>query len=99
MYSQPENNSSHLQCGFSVSSKKFKRAVDRNRIKRLMREAYRLQKSSLQHDLEENGRYLVVFMIYTGNEIPSYDYIFEKTGTAIIRLEKIIQEKNSKKTG
>src|ERR1043166_5363776 len=41
-------SASNLQFGAAVSAKNFKRAVDRNRIKRLTREAYRLQKNQLQ---------------------------------------------------
>jgi ribonuclease P protein component len=96
IYMQPENNRSHLQSAFSVSSKKFKKAVDRNRIKRLMREAYRLQKFSLQDELEKKGRYLAVFIIYTGNEIPAYDFISEKMAAILLRLGEIIQESTSK---
>jgi ribonuclease P protein component len=95
IYIQPENNRSHLQSAFSVSSKNFKKAVDRNRIKRLMKEAYRVQKFSLQNGLEESGKYIALFIIYTGNELPVYDNISEKMATALHRLEKIIQEISS----
>ena len=61
-----------------------------------MREAYRLQKFSLQNELEESGKYLAVFIIYTGNELPVYDNISEKMATALQRLEKIIQGISSK---
>jgi ribonuclease P protein component len=81
-----------LQTGFTVSSKNFKKAVDRNRIKRLMREAYRLQKSPLQDHLKEKGKKLAVFFIYVGNEIPSYSFISERTGKAIKHLIRIINE-------
>ena len=81
-----------MQAAFSVSSKNFKKAVDRNRIKRLMRETYRLQKFVLQSKLEENGHYLAIFIIYTGNPLPEFENIFEKMTTALHHLEKIISE-------
>jgi len=86
---QPGNNFSHLQAAFSVSSKNFKKAVQRNRIKRMMREAYRLQKQLLQKHLEENQKNLVVFIIYNGNTLPEFENIFEKMGLALQQLLKI----------
>ena len=72
----------------SVSTRHFKKAVDRNRIKRLMRESYRLQKNNLQTVLEEKHLNLAVFFIYTGKELPEYTLIFEKIGGAIKKIEK-----------
>ncbi len=53
-----------------VSGKNFKRSVDRNRIKRLIREAYRLQKLPLQEKIKEKKIRLSVFFNYTGKELP-----------------------------
>lgn len=88
IYLETENHLFPLQAGFSVSKRHFKNAVDRNRIKRLMRECYRLQKNSLKIELEENHKSLVLFFIYTGNELPKYDLVFEKIGSALGRLEE-----------
>jgi ribonuclease P protein component len=94
MYLETENQVSPLQAGFTVSTRHFKRAVDRNRIKRLMRESYRLQKNNLLNELQETRKSLAVFFIYTGNELPEYKDVFEKTGSALQRLEKIIAGEN-----
>ena len=87
-----DNSTAPLQTGFAVSSKHFKKAVDRNRIKRLMREAYRLQKNELQGQLKQQQKQLAVFFIYVGNELPEYQLIFDKTGNVLKRLIKIISE-------
>jgi ribonuclease P protein component len=75
-----------LQAGFGASSRNFKKAVDRNRIKRLSREAYRLQKQPLLDRLKEKGLSLAVFFIYTGKELPDYRTVTEKIGVALQKL-------------
>ena len=84
-----------LQFGAGAGTKNFKKAVDRNRIKRLTREAWRLQKSGLQEILMNNKTQLVVFFIYTAKELPEYNLVYEKTGAVINKLIKIINEKNA----
>lgn len=91
-FTTDEKHAGGVQAGFSVSSKFFKNATDRNRIKRLLREGYRLQKNELLDAVLKNNLRLAVFFIYTGNELPEYDLIAEKTGSALKRLLKITNE-------
>ena len=73
----------NFQVAFSVPKKKFKRAVDRNRIKRLMREAFRLQ----QYNLPANEK-LVMMWIYTGKDLPDYQQVYSSIQTIIETLTK-----------
>jgi ribonuclease P protein component len=82
----------YLQTAFSVSKKYFKKATDRNRIKRLMREGWRLQKNILLNNVNKENKSLRVFIIYTGNELPEYELVFEKMKGVIKKLIKICNE-------
>ena len=82
-----------LQAGFGASSRNFKTAVQRNRIKRLTRETYRLQKNTLQDKLEEQNRKLNVFFIYTGKELPMYTEVYSSINKALAKLLDINNKK------
>src|SRR5688572_29247141 len=70
----------------SVSKKYFKRAVDRNRLKRQISEVYRLHKASL---LSENGQFFAVLgIIYIGKETVAYNVIEKKLNSGLVRLVK-----------
>ncbi len=78
-----------VQVGFSVPKKKMRKAVHRNRIKRLLRESWRLQKHQLYPFLPDNLQ-LHCFFIFTGNTIPDFKDAFAITGKAIAMLKKTI---------
>jgi len=81
-----------LQFGVGVSAKNFKKAVDRNRIKRLTREAWRLQKNDLSEKIKTTQKQLNVFFIYTGKELPDFTTVKEKVAVALKKLADKIDE-------
>lgn len=79
-----------LQAGVTVSSRNFKKAVDRNRVKRLLREAYRTQKSELQEILLKKDKRLIVFFIYVAKEMPVFADVYDKMGLLLKRVTTFI---------
>lgn len=72
------NREPEFKIGVSVPKKKFKKAVDRNLIKRRMREAFRLNQNSLQPACK-----LDVMFIYIASQLLDYQQI-EKAMIALI---------------
>ena len=87
-----QKGESGLKFGTGVSAKNFKKAVDRNRIKRLTREAWRLQKNEIRDKVKEAQRQLNVFFIYTGKELPDFRTVKYKVDIALKKLADKIDE-------
>ncbi|MBS7255261.1 ribonuclease P protein component [Flavobacterium branchiicola] len=89
VYRQEEDNSGEkIKLGVSVSKKYFKKAVDRNYFKRVLRETYRLNKHILWNNAE--GSYSIMFF-YQSKDRLSYEEINTKT---IQLFEKFLLQVN-----
>jgi ribonuclease P protein component len=87
-----------LQMGVTAPVRQFRKAVDRNRIRRQIREAWRLQKDELYHYCRDKGWEIDLFIICTSREMPDYQSLFEQIGRIPARLIKICDEETAADT-
>ena len=98
LFEKREATEAALQCGVGVSARNFKKAVDRNRIKRLTREGYRLQKAALDTKMKAQSRKLSFFLIYTGKELPAFLLVKETLALVLQKMIKIADENTAADT-
>ncbi len=74
---QPITNpgSETAQFGISVSKKFFKQAVKRNKVKRITREAIRIKKGVLLHELQHDNKQVALFLVYSHHIILPYKQV------------------------
>jgi ribonuclease P protein component len=71
------------KAGFAVAKRNFKSAVTRNKIKRLMREAYRLQKQEIQR---QDKKTFTLLFLYIGKDVASFKTIDKAVLGALKKL-------------
>jgi len=79
-----------IKTGVSVSKRHFKTAVERNRIKRLMREVYRLNKPLYFNNFSAQCAFMI---LYIGNEKPKFEQIETKMKQLFDKFHKDISKK------
>ena len=82
----------HIPCQVMIVAPKrvFHHAVDRNRVKRLVRECWRLRKQDFYSFLQERGLCVVVSFVYTHGQILDYAQLGHKMDKALATLKEDI---------
>ena len=78
----------------TVSKKKFKRAVDRNRVKRLLREAWRLEKPDMENRLAADEKQRAIVFIFVGNELPKLDEVQSAIASLVSQMASDEQDQD-----
>ena len=86
-----------LQMGVSVGKRHFKRAVDRNLLKRRIREAYRKQKHDVKETLTALGISMDIFFVYSNARISDYAEIELAMAQGLAILMDKLKTQTSKK--
>lgn len=80
-----------VQVAFSVPKRNFKRAVDRNRIKRLMRESYRQNKNALYTLLAGQNKQFALLFVYIGRKLPAGEEVSAGIRSNLHHLASLLQ--------
>jgi ribonuclease P protein component len=94
VYLWKEADSFSAKMAISVSKKKFKHAVDRNKIKRLVKENYRLKKELLYQTYDDTPQSINFILIYTETKILPFSFFQKKIIELIISIIKNNEIKN-----
>jgi ribonuclease P protein component len=94
LYAYTDATSAAVKTGVGVSSRYFKKATDRNRVKRLLRETYRTEKAPLLEVIQTQSLSLNVFLLYVDKSLPEYTNLKKVMNTVI---QKLIQHAATQK--
>ncbi len=80
------------QIAVSVTKKSFKKAVDRNRIKRQIKEAWRLNKNSLYDLLKKEEKQIILMLLFTGKKAPDFKDVNNQVNNIISKFSLLLSD-------
>lgn len=92
----PLHENTHFQIVFSAPKRTFRKAVQRNRIKRICKESFRLQRASLDTYLATHNKQIALFLVYTPQEELSVKQLEGKTKKLIDKIITQLESNDAK---